>query len=62
MKKEKYLVQTSEEEEGKGDREDEEEVNEDEDGEGEGEDTCKEGRERKGRRTNTYLQFNCKSN
>ena len=61
MKKEKYLVQTSEEEEGKGDREDEEEVNEDEDGEEEGEDTCKEGRERKGR-TNTYLQFNCKSN
>ena len=45
--KEKYLVQTSEEEEGKGDQEDEEEVNEDEDGEGGGEDTCKEWEEDK---------------
>ena len=50
-------MQTSEEEEGKGDREDEEEVNEDEDGDREGGIHARKGRERKGRRTNTYLQL-----
>ena len=59
--KEKYLVQTSEEEKGKK-REDKEEVNEDEDGTEKGRIHARKGRERKGRRTNTYLQFNSKSN
>ena len=53
--KEKYLVQTLEEDERKGDREDEEAVNEDENGDGEGEDTCKEGEGEEGEEDNHVL-------
>ena len=52
--KEKYLVQTLEEDERKGDREDEEAVNEDENGDG-GEDTCKEGEGEEGEEDNHVL-------